>query len=102
MADARLKTELTEAKAEIQRLKDRISAGTPTVHIELSLITLVSKWTGSDAAVTLEEFLSSNETSARIGRWKEADKLEIALLKLAGPAKTFYVYKGVPNFTRTV
>jgi hypothetical protein len=59
MADARLQAELAEAKAEVQRLKDRMSVGTPTVHKDLSLITLVPKWTGSDAAVTLEEFISS-------------------------------------------
>jgi len=64
--------------------------GTPTVHKHLSLITLVPKWTGTDAAITLGEFISRIEISARIGKWEEADKVEIALLKLAGSAKTFY------------
>ena len=91
MAEARLLAELAEAKAEVQQLKDRILAGTPTVHKDLSLITLVPKWTGTDAAVTLEEFISSIESSARIGRWEESDKVEVALLKLAGSAKTFYI-----------
>ena len=64
--------------------------GTPRVHKRISLITLVAKWTGSDAVVTLEEFISSIESSARIGRQEETDKVEITLLKLAGPATTFY------------
>jgi len=90
MADARLQAELAEAKLEVQRLKDRMTVGIPTVHKVLSLITLVPKWTGTEAAVTLEVFISSIESSARIGRWEEADKVEIALLKLAASAKTFY------------
>jgi len=53
MAEARLLSELAEAKAEVRWLKDCITVGTSTVHKDLSLITLVPKWTGSDAAVTL-------------------------------------------------
>jgi len=89
MAEARLQAELAEAKLEVQRLKDRMPVGTPTVHKDLAFITLVPKWTGTDEAVTLEEFISGIESSARIGRWEEADKVEITLLKFAGSAKTF-------------
>jgi len=52
--------------------------------------------TGTDAAVTLQEFISSIESSAHIGRWEETGKVEIAFLKLAGSAKTFY--KGCSEF----
>jgi len=90
MAEARLQAEMAEAKLEFQRLKDRIPVGNPTVHKDLSLITLVPMWTGTDAAVTLEEFISSIESSVHIGRWKEADKVEIATLKLVGSDKTLY------------
>ena len=80
MAEARLLAELADAKAELQRLKDRVPVGTPTVHKDLSLITLVPKWTGTDAAVTLQELISSVESYARLGRWEESDKVEVALL----------------------
>ena len=90
MAEARLQAELAETKAEVQRVKDRVAVGTPTVHKDVSLITLVPKWTDTDAAVTLEQFISSVESSARLGRWEESDKVEVALLKLAGSAKIFY------------
>jgi hypothetical protein len=90
MAEARLQAELADAKAEVKQLKDRVPVGTPTVHKDLSLITLVPKWTGTDAAVTLEEFISSVESSARLCRWEESDKVEVALLKLASSAKIFY------------
>jgi hypothetical protein len=42
----RLKAELIEAKSEIQRLKERMSLGVPTVHKDLSLVALVPKWSG--------------------------------------------------------
>jgi hypothetical protein len=95
MVEKRLKAELEEAKAEVQRLKESMTVGTPMLHKDLSLITLVPKWTGSDSVVTLEEFISSIESSARLGRWEEKDEVEIAVLKLAGSAKTFY--KGCPE-----
>jgi len=74
MSEARLEAELAEAKLEFQRLKDRIPVGNPTVHKDISLINLVPKWTGTDAAVTLEEFISSIESFVRIGRWEGGNR----------------------------
>jgi len=62
----------------------------PTVHKDLSLISLVPKWSGSESAISLEEFFSSIEGSARIGHWAEADCLQVAILKLVKNARTFY------------
>jgi len=91
MADARLQAQLLEAKKEIQRLKEIVSpATTPTIHKDLLLISVIPKWSGSDAIVTLEEFLESIESSGRIGRWTENDQREVAVLKLTGSAKLFY------------
>jgi len=86
----RLAAELAETKNELQWLRERMFAATPTTHKDLSLITLVPKWSGSESTVTLEEFFSTIEASARIGRWEEKDQVEIAILKLADSAKTFY------------
>ena len=47
MAEVLLRAELAETKAELQRLKERISVGTPTVHKDLPLISLIPKWSGS-------------------------------------------------------
>jgi hypothetical protein len=74
----------------MQRLRERMSLGTPNVHNDLSLIFLVPKWSELDSAVTLEEFFASMEASAKIGRWEESDKREIAVLRLTGSAKLFY------------
>jgi hypothetical protein len=38
---------------------------------------------------------ASMEGSARIGRWEDPDRIEIAILKLAGSARTFY--QGCPE-----
>ena len=67
-----------------------MSIGTPTLHKDLSLISLVLKWSGLDSGVTLEEFFASIETSAKLGRWLENDQREIAVMRLAGSAKLFY------------
>jgi hypothetical protein len=73
MAEARLQNELFEDRNEIKRLPDSMSIGTPTFHKDMSMITLVPKWTGYDSTVTLEKFLSSIEAGARIGRWEDND-----------------------------
>jgi hypothetical protein len=85
-----LHSELIDAKTEILRLKESLSVGTPTVHKDLSLISLVPKWSGSEAAVSLEEFISSTESAAIIGRWQDRENFEIAVLKLTDSAELFY------------
>lgn len=90
MAEARLQAELTETKAELQRFKERFSVGTTTVHKDLSLLTVVPKWSGTETAIPLEDFISSIEGVARIGKWEDSDKLEVAILKVSDAAKQFY------------
>jgi hypothetical protein len=88
--DARLQAEHAETKMELQRLREIISPDKPTLHKDLSLVTLIPKWSGSDSSVTLEAFLNSVESAERNGRWADADKRDIATLKLEGSAKIFY------------
>ena len=90
MSEARILSELAWTKSELQRLKESMSIGTPTVHKELSLISLAPKWSGLDSGVTLEEFFASIEASAKLGCWKENDQREITVMRLAGSAKVFY------------
>jgi hypothetical protein len=63
----RLQAELAEIKAELQRLCDSVSVGTPMVHKDLFLISLIPKWSGAETGIPLEEFISVIESSARIG-----------------------------------
>ena len=90
MMDARFQAELTETKSEVQRLKERLSMGAPTVQKDLSFISLVRKWSGLGSAFTVEEFFASIEASAKIGRWEENDQLQIAALRLTDSAKIFH------------
>ena len=91
MSQERLQAELLEAKKEIERLKERASKSTTqTVNKDLSLISAIPKWSGSEDTVTIEEFLESIEAAAKIGRWNENDQREVAVLRLSGSANLFY------------
>jgi hypothetical protein len=83
------RTELLGTRNELQRLREIIALGIPTLHKDLSLVALAPKWSGSDSTVPLEEILSSIESAARIGKWQDADKREIAALNLTDSAKLF-------------
>ena len=90
MEEARFHADFLESKNEIRRLRERLYTTIPTVHKDLSLISLVPKWSGSGADVPLEEFFSSIEMSAEIGRWQQSDKITIGALKLTSAARIFY------------
>jgi hypothetical protein len=73
-----------------------MSLGAPTVHKELSSISLVPKWSGLESTNSLEEFISTLEVSARIGRWEPIDTLKLAALKVANPACS--LFNSCPKF----
>jgi hypothetical protein len=64
-----LQTKLAESKAKIQRLKESLSIGPKTIQKDLSLVTLIQKWLGSEPNVPLEDFLTSIESVSRLGSW---------------------------------
>ena len=64
VAEARLVAELEKSKPEIQRLKESLSGGPPTVRKNLSLVSLVPKWSGLDSGVPIEQFVTSIEGAA--------------------------------------
>jgi hypothetical protein len=99
MADARLQAKLAETKAEVLRLRGSLSVATPVLHKDLSLVSLVPKWSGSESSVSLEEFFASIESASRIGKWAGRDNFEIAVLKLTDSAKHFY--QGCPELQKT-
>ena len=59
MAEARLFAELQETKTELQRLKERVFSGTPTVHKDLSHMRL-KKFLYAYSFYTVEEYLSQS------------------------------------------
>ena len=97
MADACLQVQLEESKQEIQRLRERLSLGNPTVHKDLSLVSLVPKWSAAKTAVPLDEFFASIDGTAQIGR-EQSDCVRIAFLNLTNAARSFY--NGCPELHR--
>jgi hypothetical protein len=57
---------------------------------DLPLVSLIPKWAGNDKAVPLQEFFNAIEGSARVGNWSDADKIQVAVLKLSDAARAFY------------
>ena len=49
----RLQVELAEAMTELQRLHEGVSVGTPPVYKDLSLISLITKWSGAETGIPL-------------------------------------------------
>ena len=90
MVDARLQSEFAQTKEELLRLKENIPVATPAVHKDLSLVSLVPKWSGSESSVSLEKFFASIESASRIGKWNDRDNFEIPVLKLTDSAKRLY------------
>jgi hypothetical protein len=57
---------------------------------DLSLISLIPKWSGTDKAISIHEFFDAVESTARTGNWRDSDKIIITVLKLTEVAKAFY------------
>ena len=67
MAD-RLQAELAQTRLELQQLKGRMETGAVTVHKDLSLVSLIPKWSGSEPTKHVGKFSLTREASVRIGR----------------------------------
>jgi hypothetical protein len=76
-------------QAEISNLRSQVSSGRPTAPKDLSLISLIPRWSGTEKSVIVREFFELVE-SARIGCWSESDNIQITILKLSDVAKIFY------------
>jgi len=77
-------------QAEISNLRAQVSSGRPTAPKDLSLISLIPKWSRTEKSVSVKEFFESVESSAIIGNWSQFDKIQITVLKLTEIAKAFY------------
>jgi hypothetical protein len=57
---------------------------------DLSLVSLVPKWSGGETALPINEFFEIIEGSAAIGNWTEPDQKQVCALKLTDAARAFY------------
>jgi len=71
--------EISESRAEINRLMEQLSSGMHTVHKVLSTISLFPKWSEGENATPLEEFLASIDRAALLGKWQDIDCMNIAV-----------------------
>ena len=78
-------------QAEISNLRAQVSPSRTTATKDLSLISLIPKWSGTEKSVSVKEFFEIEESSAKIGNWSEFDKVQITVLKLTEVAKAFYI-----------
>jgi hypothetical protein len=90
MAEAQLRHQLESLQLELSQLRTQVTTGRSTVPKDLSLVSLIPKWSGTEKSVPLADFFESIESTARVGNWTETDKIQIAILKLTDSAKSFY------------
>ena len=57
---------------------------------DLSIASLVPKWSGGETALPINEFFDTIEGSAAIGNWTEANQKQVCALKLTDAARAFY------------
>jgi len=57
---------------------------------DLSLVSLVPKWSGRDSAPPIQEFFDTIDGSAAIGNWTQADMKQVCALKLTDAARALY------------
>jgi hypothetical protein len=57
---------------------------------DISLVTLVPKWSGTESAIPITQFFDAIEGAATMGNWTAADKFEVCGLKLTDNAGEFY------------
>ena len=65
---------LSESKAELSRRRKRLL---------MSIISLVLKWSCSESAIPLEEFIEDIESTAKVGRRHPSDCLKLTASKVA-------------------
>jgi hypothetical protein len=76
-----------QSMADIQARFQELQARLDTTTKDLTLLTLVPKWSGTEKSGSLQEFLSAVENMAEMGNWSDRDKVRIATMKLEDAAR---------------
>jgi hypothetical protein len=79
----------SQAVADLQARFQELQARLDTTTKDLSLLTLVPNWAGTEKPGSLHEFLSAVEKMAEMGNWLDKDKVRIATMKLEDAARVF-------------
>ena len=90
MAEAQLRQQIESLQVQLANLQTQINAGRPTAPKDLSLVSLIPKWAGTEKCMSAHEFFETVENTAKVGNWGPTDKIQIVVLKLTEVAKAFY------------
>ena len=81
--------QLARLQAEVQNLRAQQQMR-PSVTKDMSLLSLIPQWTGTDKRAPLTQFFEVTEIAARIGCWSEADMVQLAIFRLSDITRAFY------------
>jgi hypothetical protein len=82
---------LSKLQLEVQNLPAQIQVKAPVIK-DMSVVSLVPKWSGADKVIPLNEFLEAVERAAWLGNWSDQDKVQVAILRLHKNARVFFFF----------
>jgi hypothetical protein len=91
--------QMERLQEQLQNLQAQLQSRQPTTK-DLSLVSLIPKWGGNEKAAPLQEFFNAIEGSAKVGNWSDADKIQVAVLKITDAARAFITL--AKNYRRRV
>jgi hypothetical protein len=75
-----LAQQLSKLQLEVQNLRAQMQMS-PAVR-DMSVISLVPRWSGTEKGISLNEFLEAVKRTAWLGNWLDKDKVQVAILRL--------------------
>jgi hypothetical protein len=81
--------QMERLQQQLQNLHAQLQLRQPATK-DLSLVSLIPKWAGNEKAAPLQEFFNAIEGSAKVGNWSDADKIQVAVLKIKDASRAFY------------
>jgi hypothetical protein len=85
MAETQLRQQVASLQADLASLRLEMHAGPPTLSRDISIYFLIQKWSGAAKIIPVTEFFETIESSAKVGKWTDSDKIETTVLKPAEP-----------------
>jgi predicted GTPase len=65
--------QLARLQLDVQNLHAQLQSKTQATK-DLSMVTLINRWSGTEKSQLVNDFFDSIEASARVGNWSDADK----------------------------
>jgi hypothetical protein len=85
-----LAQQLSKLQLKVQNLRARMMQTTSPAVRDMSVVSLVPKWAGTEKGIPLYEFLEAVERAAWLGNWSDKDRVHVAILRLQKNARVFF------------